>query len=154
MNKGKIKYVLLLSSFALLMTLAGTTGVSAKNIEQHPETHKQFSPIMPVITPGSENNTRALDSNDCFEVAIHGSLFTPSHYDDNQYADLYATDLTNNSLEIHPWYTRIAEDGAFTRTFSVCGVSSSLNLVTFIAVDDNTGVSSNPLPVAITPFSL
>jgi len=153
MNVRKINVILLVSSMALFMVLVGTTAVNAKTHEPQKTMHKQLHPIIPIITPASERDTKALDQNDCFPAAIRGSFFSPSSSDDSQYADLYATDLTNDTLAIHPWYTKIDADGDFTSAFYICGVSSSFNLVTLVAVDDTTGISSNPLPVAITPFS-
>lgn len=155
MNRRKINTILLISGMALCMVLTGTTAVHAKVHEQQKTTSKQqiVNPIVPIITPANERDTSALDQNDCFSTEIHGSFFTPSSYDNGQYADIYATDLTNDTLTIHPWYTKIDRDGDFTKEFYICGVSSSFSLVTLVAVDDNTGTSSNPLPVAIIPFS-
>jgi hypothetical protein len=154
MNIRKINVILLISGMALFMVLTGTTAVHAKTHEPQRTTNKQqqVNPIIPIITPADERDTSALDQNDCFSTEIHGSFFSPSSDDNGQYADIYATDLTNDTLTIHPWYAKIDGDGDFAKAFYICGVSSSFSLVTLVAVDDNTGTSSNPLPVAIIPF--
>ena len=151
MNIRKINTILLISSMALCMVLVGATAVNAKTHEPQKTTHKQqqVNPIIPIITPANTNDTSTLDHNNCFSTAIHGRFFSPSSSDNGQYADMYATDLTNDTLIIHPWYSKIDDEGNFTKVFYICGVGSPFDLVTLVAVDDNTGISSNTLPVGI-----
>jgi hypothetical protein len=152
MKVRKVKSILLLSSLTLFMTLMCTTDVSAKTVQQPAATLTYTQPglVAPMITP-VDGSVKNLDSHGCFWVAIHGRYFTPSTYQDPQYADLYASDLTKDALTIHPLYARLNSQGAFTSKFFVCGVSFSINVVAFVAVDDQTGARSNPLPMGISP---
>jgi hypothetical protein len=157
----KAKLVFLLSSLMLLLTLVVTTGASAKTIQRHTfipwpifvPIPQEFVPspylVFPIITPvGNTNQT--LDNNDCFPVTIHGRFFSPSYYGNSQYANFYASDLSGDSLAIHPWYTQVNSEGRFTQGVWICGVSSTENLVTIVAVDNATGATSNPLEVDIS----
>ncbi|HEY4384609.1 MAG TPA: hypothetical protein VGN34_09070, partial [Ktedonobacteraceae bacterium] len=116
MKVRKVRSILLLSSLTLFMTLMSATSVSAKTVQQ-PDvtlTHTQPDLVVPIITPVGGNSVKNLDSHGCFLAAIHGSYFTPSTYQDPQYADLYASDLTGDPLTIDPLYARLNSQGAFT----------------------------------------
>lgn len=143
MTTRKGTFLFLLSSITLLLSLSLTGPKSARAIDQQMPTKARLSLVLPIITPAGSNN-KGLDAHGCFWATIHGSYFTASAR-----ADLYAVDDANDSLTITPWSINIANNGTFTRSVHVCGVSSSVNAVTFTAVDNATGASSNPLTFGI-----
>ena len=130
----KVGFVGVFSCLALLLGMFSFTGIAlahSANNTQNPEIR-----VTPKVVEPQQG---------CVEVTINGEDFRPSHKDDANHAQFFASDEDGRTFDVNPSSVRVNEDGHFSVDVNICEhLHKAEHHTVFVsAEDDATGRTSN-----------